>query len=539
MASSRQSKYNKPTQDARNGHHGSPSTLTTASESTSDTDPERRPSHNALNSTRRRLRYDRPGIFGRSTQLVTAFCALLVTLSFFGSVSVPFRESPYDNLDLKENSMDLPSEEENIINMMQIPDVKRKPKKKKSRKSNGKPTTYTPKLKFKSLVHTKSNTETKPRVVYMEEPVLFKPLSRLLDDDPMMHAPKGKEAAVQDHMKPEPPVDCVPMSKWQTEQFPTCNTLHEMDLKRGVDVAHSRKDLPELDLLGEGWFRSTWKWASPRDKHMVLKTLRFEREFYDEFYELHRRDAVAMERLSHSPFVMDIYGFCGQSAINEIADYPNGLNSLEKFDRQLRSKTGRDINFLKLQLTSSLAVAVAHVHEIDDRPSMVHYDLNPRNVAIVASGKPKLNDFNTAEFLHINVKTNETCGFKSRLHEPWWRAPEEVTKGNSNKLIEKVDVFALGNVMYHTLTTHSPRGKMQPERMNHIRAEVLAGKLPELLDEYKRKTDPMTKAMVKAIKMCFEFSPEKRTSARKVADLLMDALIKARETMPGKSGKPR
>lgn len=265
-----------------------------------------------------------------------------------------------------------------------------------------------------------------------------------------------------------------------------------------------------------------------------------EREFYGEFYELHRRDAVAMERLTFSPFVMDIYGFCGQSAINEMASFGHGgITSLENFDRRLRGKDSAQATFVKLQIATSVAVGVAHVHQVngaDAIPSMVHYDLNPRNIAIVKGGKPKLNDFNIAEFLRINPKTNETCGFPSRLHEPWWRSPEEVVlpkPGEVRLVDEKVDVFSLGNLLYHILTSHSPRGKMNKRtRMEAVRKAVAEGQAPALQNPFLHSKDPAIVAFKKAMKMCFKADPKKRASAAEVADVLLDALMDIREKNP-------
>ena len=117
---------------------------------------------------------------------------------------------------------------------------------------------------------------------------------------------------------------CQPMGKWMTVSFVNCNTIHELDVQGSV----SQHDDTDLVLLGQGWFRSTWKYTTyidpttTKDKKnkkksspssipsssVVLKTLRIEREFIEEYYELHRRDAVAMERLTFSPYVMDVYG---------------------------------------------------------------------------------------------------------------------------------------------------------------------------------------------------------------------------------------
>ena len=379
-----------------------------------------------------------------------------------------------------------------------------------------------------------------PRVVHLaaaddDAPAEYNPL-RDLADDPMLHAPPGFEAAVQDRMKSDETIgNCEPMHEWQTQSFPNCNTMHEIDmLSAGTHVGktHDVSYEDDLLLLGAGWFRQAWRLdKQTTDDSVVIKTLRLDREFYDEYYDLHRRDAVAMERLSHSTFVMDIYGYCGQSAINELANFGyGGITSLEKFDRNMRGNNSPEANLLKLQVASSVAVGLAHVHEIDlpdTRPSMVHYDMNPRNIAITKGGRPKLNDFNTAEFLRWDSTTNKTCGFPSRLHEPWWRAPEEVNKENTTvrHVDEKVDVYALGNILFHILTTHSPRGKMKKERMEEVRADVLAGVKPEIPEFYAKHQDPAIKAIREAMDLCFVFEPEKRASSRQVANILLNTLV--------------
>jgi serine/threonine protein kinase len=370
-----------------------------------------------------------------------------------------------------------------------------------------------------------------PRIVYLEMEDSDAPIrvgQRTLEDDPMLHASPGEEAVVQDHMRvvhDDP--DCLPVAEWQSRSFPNCNAVHELDLNSAIDEAKSTGT--SIDLLGTGWFRSTWQWNVGGDKSIALKTLRVDREFYDEYYDLHRRDAVAMERLTSSPFVMDIYGYCGQTALNELADFQ--WDTLEKFDKFLRGKKSKELNFLKLQLASSVAVGISHVHEVDERPSMVHYDVNPRNIAVVAGGRPKMNDFNTAEFLRYNPKTNQTCGFRSRLHEPWWRAPEEVTIGNPNLLDEKVDIYALGNLLFHILTTRSPRGKMKKERMEEVRVSVAQGLQPPMDAEFENSKDPALVAIKSAIGMCYEPDPKLRPSSRHVASVLMHALAKLKPTM--------
>ncbi|GAX14374.1 hypothetical protein FisN_11Hh169 [Fistulifera solaris] len=359
-------------------------------------------------------------------------------------------------------------------------------------------------------------------------------------DETMMHSLRSYENDALDDWQP---IDyttsrCQPRAEWQTKSFPTCNNLHELQLHAALpEVFKKSMDLEEeLTVLGEGWFRTTWRLdrrSYDKDvptESLVLKTLRIEREYKREYYELHRRDAVAMERLTRSPFVVDVYGACGNSAINELANFPyEGVQSLEVFNRRLRGHDQTPQAYLmKLKMATSVAVGLADVHGIDSDtvPTLAHYDINPRNVALFEGGKPKLNDFNIAEFLHYDPETNETCGFPARLHEPWWRAPEEMNVTTNDILVdEKVDVYALGNILFHTLTTHSPRGKMKPERLKEVRAIVAAGTPPVIPPPYDKTTDPAAVAIRHAIKLCFRADPKERATAAEIAHYLKKILF--------------
>lgn len=287
---------------------------------------------------------------------------------------------------------------------------------------------------------------------------------------------------------------------------------------------------------------------------LLQTNARIERDFLEEYYELHRRDALAMERLTFSPYVLNIYGYCGQSAINELANFGiEGLASLEKIARQFRGINVEPVNKIKLQLASMVAAGVSHLHSIDypdhiptehrnqssstlskkrSNATLVHYDLNPRNIAIVKRGKPKINDFNVAEFLSWDPKTNSTCGFKGRFREPWWRAPEEMhfhdtSYKNPAPLTEKVDIYSLGNILMTILTTHSPRGKMSTELQEEIRPKVARGELPKLppdFNETEAAGDPALLPIMNAMYKCLRALPEDRPSAGEIAEELAFAV---------------
>jgi serine/threonine protein kinase len=335
---------------------------------------------------------------------------------------------------------------------------------------------------------------------------------------------------------------CLPKADWQTKSFPNCNSIHEISLPSSIrkDRDDRRREEDALSNLGEGWFRTTWqldralpssKPGSSGEESMVLKTLRIAREYVPEYYELHRRDAVAMERLTASPFVVDVFGYCGQSALNELANFPfPGVQSLESFDKRMRGRDSAKANLIKLRMAASIALGVADIHaagaaDDDNDVYMAHYDLNPRNIALFAGGKPKINDFNIAEFLKYDPSTNRTCGFPSRLHEPWWRAPEEMNVTHTVLVDEKVDVYALGNILFHALTTHSPRGKLKKERMDIVRPDVARGVRPPIPPVYANDSNPAVVAMIKAIDLCWVKDPAKRGTAEEVAAILYNALL--------------
>lgn len=441
---------------------------------------------------------------------------------------------------------------------------------------------------------------------------------------------------------------CVPMAQWQTTSYPNCNSVHEIDMVRSSGpgtytfpsyrregygrraitsyprsllnyyrelhqrYAPSRKvnakmnaqgiiQEESIEFLGQGWFRSAWEMYTEEipdydmeeeqwgfEESVVLKTLRIEREFIPEYYELHRRDALAMERLTFSPYVLDIYGYCGQSAINELANFGiEGMSSLEKVARSFRGMEDIEpVSKIKLQLASMVAAGVSHVHSIDyadfpipldndssddDIPdgitesggthvseyrkkrqsilkdiaqgnmkarsnaTLVHYDLNPRNIALVKRGKPKLNDFNVANFLYWDVKNNQTCGFPGRFREPWWRAPEEMhhimpeNYTNPAPLTEKIDIYSLGNILMEILTTHAPWGQMIKggDKEEDTRPKVARGEIPDWPKDFnitKMTKDPALMAIHDAMIKCLQLKPDDRPTAGEIAAELFEAI---------------
>lgn len=247
--------------------------------------------------------------------------------------------------------------------------------------------------------------------------------------------------------------------------------------------------------------------------------LRYEHNFEDNFEEHDRIDAVALERLTSSRHVINIYGFCGHSVISEYADGPR-LGTLADKSKKIPLK--------RLEIARDIATGLADVHGIDgdDQPSFVHLDINPANVVVV--GKTlKLNDFNIGIPLKKNKKTGETCGFPAQYPNPQWRSPEESRE--QDDLTEKVDVFSLGHIFFRLICGHEPWNKLEPggrPEKEEVLEKVKKGTLPFIPEEILKSEDQEIQIIRDAMLKCYTADPDERPSARAIASELQSAYKK-------------
>lgn len=59
---------------------------------------------------------------------------------------------------------------------------------------------------------------------------------------------------------------CVPMHKWQSTQFPVCNSIHEMNMQS--NIATERLSI----LNGNGFWRNAWKYEEDPNKKLTNAT---------------------------------------------------------------------------------------------------------------------------------------------------------------------------------------------------------------------------------------------------------------------------
>ncbi|KAL3777797.1 hypothetical protein HJC23_003570 [Cyclotella cryptica] len=321
--------------------------------------------------------------------------------------------------------------------------------------------------------------------------------------------------------------ECAPMKEWQTASYPTCNLIHELDT-----LQQSKPDIGGgMQLFGtKGHWRNAMSisyackglnYGSVKDckETVVVKTLKYHHNFEDAFYELNRIDALAMERLTSSPHVIDIFGFCAHSVITEFAD---GQRVGTLADKSKRKPLAR------LKIARDIARGLADVHEIDGytQATLVHHDINLENVVSI-NGTLKLNDFNLAVILKRNVTSGVACGFSADYPNPYWRSPEEAN--HHQNLTEKIDVFSLGHIFFRLICLHEPWNKLEPggkPSKEMVTEKVKRGILPYIPADVMETSDPEVAVIRDAMLACYTTDPVERPKARTIADYLDRSLKK-------------
>ena len=191
--------------------------------------------------------------------------------------------------------------------------------------------------------------------------------------------------------------------------------------------------------IGEGAMGRVFRCFDPLMKRVVaVKTVKKEfltRETREEYLRRFRREAQAAGGLSH-PNIVSIFDV-GEDYF--VMEYLEG-STLQLILRE-RGRIPLEEAF---RILAPLADALDYAH----RAGIVHRDIKPGNVIVLADGRPKLMDFGVAH-LESSVMTAQGHFFGS----PSYMAPEQVSGG---EVAAGADLFSFGVVAYEMITGHRP-----------------------------------------------------------------------------------
>lgn len=153
------------------------------------------------------------------------------------------------------------------------------------------------------------------------------------------------------------------------------------------------------------------------DENVILKTMRAKREVDVERMKEMQRDAIIMERLTSSPRIVDIFGYCGTSSIVETLPYEleeyivpgDGMakqKDLDQYDdvHPMNHYTIEE----KLYIALKMAESIADLHGFEGGV-IVHDDVQLCQWLVDPQGNIKLGDFNRGEMMEWNERKKAYC----------------------------------------------------------------------------------------------------------------------------------
>ncbi len=227
-------------------------------------------------------------------------------------------------------------------------------------------------------------------------------------------------------------------------------------------------------VLGFGGFGITYRaWDSRLERQVAIK------EFYpggivnripgertvivytgnreDEFRKGKERfltEARYMAKFNQHPNIVHVFEFFEENNTAYIAmEFLDGIS----YRQYIKEHWGRVNTDMAVSVVVCAARALADIHKLH----IIHRDVSPDNIFICKGGTIKLIDFGAARF-----SSGETEKTLSIILKPGYAPPEQYR--NKSKQGPWTDVYALGAVLYRSLT-----GEMPDESVNRVQKDNL------------------------------------------------------------------
>lgn len=258
--------------------------------------------------------------------------------------------------------------------------------------------------------------------------------------------------------------------------FKVGRLLHEGGMARLYRVAHARHRLP-----------------------MVMKVPRLDPHAPPSAFAAFENECHILERL-HGPHVPRFI------AAGDLLHAPYLV--MEYIEGDLLAQAARSAPHPPGEVVARMAPVCRAVHELH-RQSVIHLDLNPRNVRVRANGEAVLVDFGIAH--HAQLPDLIDAAYGGAEGTAAYIAPEQLAHVRSDL---RSDIYALGVMLYELSTGRYPFGR--PNLLSQRRRLIMPPRPP-------RAVEPgLPPWLQEVILRCLELRPEARYStARQVAHSLM------------------
>lgn len=195
------------------------------------------------------------------------------------------------------------------------------------------------------------------------------------------------------------------------------------------------------EIIGVGGMAVVYKaYDNLENRIVAVKILKEEFTSNDEFLRRFKNESKAIAMLSH-PNIVKVHDVSFGDLIQYIVmEYIEGI-TLKEFIEKEGSLRWKDAVHLTLQILKGLQ----HAHD----KGIVHRDVKPQNIMVLADGTIKVTDFGIARFARSEQRTITDKAIGS-VH---YISPEQA-KGE--KTDEKADIYSVGVMLYEMLTGKLP-----------------------------------------------------------------------------------
>ncbi|MBL8814462.1 MAG: protein kinase [Planctomyces sp.] len=197
------------------------------------------------------------------------------------------------------------------------------------------------------------------------------------------------------------------------------------------------------EVVGEGAFGTVLKAWDPELERLVAIKIPRDGRTNNNTSRLFLREARAAAAITH-PNVVGVYEVGQHEDSFYIAsEFIDGISLSE----QLKIRTFSPVESAELLIKLLRAVQVFH-----DK-SIIHRDLKPGNILIDQVNEPHITDFGLARIENPNELTVTNSG---RIIGTLLYMPPEQARGETRKLSNRSDIYAMGVVLYEMLTGQRP-----------------------------------------------------------------------------------